>query len=184
MNRQSVHCLPDNWLVAVRRDRRDRSGQSKQAYRRVGWRWEPNRPAAGRLLAEAAGCWSGWELAIRPPGSNHPVGGAAQGSDTRFAGQRSGWVAGSGPGSFRLQPLPAQIRPAPGRRIKRRARSRLPVGARPPSYPCTSASGCRMGNKTLKVEPVPISVSTQMRPPWASVRVFAIDSPTPVSPTP
>lgn len=42
----------------------------------------------------------------------------------------------------------------------------------------------KLGNKTLKVEPTPACVSTQMRPFCASVNRFAIDSPTPVSPTP
>jgi len=41
-----------------------------------------------------------------------------------------------------------------------------------------------MGRSTLKVEPTPGSLSTQIRPFCASVRVLAMESPTPVSPTP
>ena len=41
-----------------------------------------------------------------------------------------------------------------------------------------------MGNSTLNVEPTPGSDSTQMRPCCASVSDLAMDSPTPVSPTP
>ena len=48
----------------------------------------------------------------------------------------------------------------------------------------TPLSPLRVGSKTLKVEPCPTSESTQMRPLCASTRVFAMESPTPVSPTP
>ena len=41
-----------------------------------------------------------------------------------------------------------------------------------------------MGRSTLNVEPTPGSLSTQMRPFCASVSVLAMESPTPVSPTP
>ena len=41
-----------------------------------------------------------------------------------------------------------------------------------------------IGKSTLNVEPTPGSLSTQMRPFCASVRVLAMESPTPVSPTP
>ena len=41
-----------------------------------------------------------------------------------------------------------------------------------------------IGRSTLNVEPTPGSLSTQMRPFCASVRVLAMESPTPVSPTP
>jgi len=53
-----------------------------------------------------------------------------------------------------------------------------------PLYASSTALGEEMGNKTLKVAPIFSSESTQMRPSWASVSVFAMDSPTPVSPTP
>ena len=41
-----------------------------------------------------------------------------------------------------------------------------------------------IGKSTLNVEPTPGSLSTQMRPFCASVRVLAMERPTPVSPTP
>lgn len=41
-----------------------------------------------------------------------------------------------------------------------------------------------IGNNTLNMAPVPNSLSTQIRPRWASVSVLAMERPTPVSPTP
>ena len=40
------------------------------------------------------------------------------------------------------------------------------------------------GSRMVKVLPVPVRVSIQMRPPWASTRTLTIGSPTPGSPRP
>lgn len=55
------------------------------------------------------------------------------------------------------------------------------------SHPLSSQrapSSSAMGRIKLKVLPTPISLSTQIRPPWASTRALTIERPTPVSPKP
>jgi hypothetical protein len=67
-------------------------------------------------------------------------------------------------------------------------RLRLPIRARPlrgylGPLRGASRSASKIGTEKWNCEPCPISLSTQMRPPWPSTRCLAMERPSPVPPT-
>jgi hypothetical protein len=69
-----------------------------------------------------------------------------------------------------------------------RQRLRLPIRARALRryllpLRAASRSASKIGTEKWNCEPCPISLSTQMRPPWPSTRCLAIERPSPVPPT-